>query len=189
MDIASIPVSAADYSQELTHLTAQEAEAVAHPEPLSALSQEFLSWHNRLQHLPMTTMLALSKLGILPQRFQHIKGDQPICASCLFGTAHRWPWRTKNKAGTIRQDSDDYPGKCVSTDQIVSAQAGLILQFSGHLTRARIWGAAIFVDHFSNHVHVHLMRSASQDETLAAKRAYERLAATHEVTIRRFRGR
>ena len=44
----------------------------------------------------------------------------------------------------------------------------------------------IFVDHFSNHVHVHLMRSASQDETLADKQAYKRLAATHEVTIRRY---
>ena len=30
------------------------------------------------------------------------------------------------------------------------------------------------------------MRSASQEETLAAKQAYEHLAATHEVTIRRY---
>ena len=134
----------------------------------------------------MTTMLALSKLGILPQRFQHIESDRSICASCLFGTAHRQPWRTKKKAVTIHQDSDDKPGKGVSTDQILLAQAGLIPQFSGHLTRAQIWGATIFVDHFSDHVHVHLMRSASQDETLAAKRAYECLAATHEVTIWRY---
>ena len=52
--------------------------------------------------------------------------------------------------------------------------------------KARIWGATIFVDHFSNHVHVHLMRSSSQDKTLAAKRAYGSLAATHEVTIQRY---
>ena len=156
---------------------------MAHPEPLSALSQEFLIWHNRLQHLPMTTMLALSKLGILPRRFQHTKSNQPICASCLFVTAHRRPWRTKSKAGTILRASDDKPGRGVSTDQLVSAQAGLITQFSGHLTRSRIWGATISVDHFSDHVHVHLMRSASQDKTLTAKRAYERLVATHKVTI------
>ena len=134
----------------------------------------------------MTTMLALSKLGILSRRFQHIKSDRPICASCLFGTAHCRPWRTKKKAGTIRRDSDDNPGKGVSTDQRVSAQAGLIPQLSGHLTRAKIWGATIFVDHFSDHVHMHLMRSVSQDETLAAKQAYKLLAATHEVTIRRY---
>ena len=54
VDIASIPVLEADYAQESAHLTAQESEAVAHPKPLSALSQEFLRWHNRLQHLPMT---------------------------------------------------------------------------------------------------------------------------------------
>ena len=35
-------------------------------------------------------------------------------------------------------------------------------------------------------MHVHLMRSASQDKTLAAKRAYKRLAATHKVTIQRY---
>ena len=35
-------------------------------------------------------------------------------------------------------------------------------------------------------MHVHLIRSASQDETLAAKQAYKRLAATHEVTIWRY---
>ena len=154
VNIASIPVSAADYTQELTHLRAQEAEAVAHPKPLSALSQEFLSWHNRLQHLPMTTMIALSKLGILPRRFHHIESNRPICASCLFDTAHHRSWSTKREAGTIRRARDDNPGKGVSTDQLVSSQAGLIPQFSGHLTRARIWGATIFVDHFSNHVHM-----------------------------------
>ena len=107
VDIASIPVSAADYAQELTHLTSQEAEAVAHPEQLSALSQKFLSWHNRLQNLPITTMLALSKLGILPRRFQHIESDRHIWASFLFGTARRRSWCTKKKAGTICRDSDD----------------------------------------------------------------------------------
>ena len=179
VDIALIPVLSADYVQEPAHLTAQEAEAVAQPKPLSALSEELLSCHNRLQHLPMTTMLSLSKLGILPRRFQHIESDRPICASCLFGTAHFRPWRTKGKAGTIRRASDENPGKGVSTDQLVSAQAGLIPQFSGHLTRARIWGATIFVDHFSDHVHVHLMRSVSQEKTLAAKRAYNVLQSEH----------
>ena len=73
VDIASIPVSAADYAQESAHLTTQKAEAVAHPKPLSALSQEFLSWHNRMQHFPMMTLLALSKLRILLRCLQHIK--------------------------------------------------------------------------------------------------------------------
>ena len=62
----------------------------------------------------------------------------------------------------------------------------MIPQFSGHLTRARIWKPTIFVDHFSNHLHVHLMRSSSQDKMLASKCANERLAATHEVTIQRY---
>ena len=39
------------------------------------------------------------------------------------------------------------PGKTIGTDQIVSAQPGLVPPEKGQMTRARIWGAAIFVDY------------------------------------------
>ena len=62
-------------------------------------------------------------------------------------------------------------------DQIVSAQPGLIPQMSGFLTNRRIWGATTFCDHVSDFVYVHLMRDFTVEETLLAKKAFEKLLA------------
>jgi hypothetical protein len=43
----------------------------------------------------------------------------------------------------------------------------------------RIWGAQIFVDHFSDHTYVHLMRDLTTEETLIAQEAYERHMEKH----------
>ena len=106
----------------------------------------------------------------------------------MFAPTRRRPWRHKGKlSGTIRKSTDNAPGKGTSTDQLVSAHPGLIPQLSGRLTRHRIWGACIFVDHFSDFFFLHLMQSISDEETLAAKTAYESFAATHGVTIHHYR--
>jgi hypothetical protein len=61
---------------------------------------------------------------------------------------------------------------------MVSAQQGLIPQMSGRLTNLRIMGATVFVDHYSDHVYVYLMRDLTLSETLMAKHAYERFLAS-----------
>ncbi len=71
---------------------------------------------------------------------------------------------------------DNVPGKYVSMDQIVSAQPGLIPQMAGFLTNLRIWGATIFVDHYSDYLFVALMHDLTLDETLLAKSSFERYA-------------
>jgi hypothetical protein len=40
---------------------------------------------------------------------------------------------------------------------------------AGFFTNLRIWGATIFVDHYSDYVFVALMRDLTLDETLLAK--------------------
>ena len=60
---------------------------------------------------------------------------------------------------------------------MVSAQPGLIPQMSGRLTNLRIMAATIFVDHFSDHVYVYLMKDLSLSKTILAKHAYERFLA------------
>ena len=107
--------------------------------------------------------------------------------SCIFGMAHCKPWRSKGSKGSIRKESDNAPGKCVSMDQLVSAQPGLILQMSGFLTNMRIWGATVFVDHFSDYVYVALMQDLSLDETLLAKSSFERQANDGGVSIESYR--
>ena len=73
------------------------------------------------------------------------------------------------------------PGARTSTDQLVSAQPGLILQISGKLTHQRVNGSTIFVDHFSDHVYAYLMRDLEVDETIAAKHGYEHFLHLHGI--------
>jgi hypothetical protein len=65
-------------------------------------------------------------------------------------------------------------GAKASTDQLVSAQPGLIPQISGKLTRQRVNEATVSVDHFSDHVYAYLMRDLTLDEMIAAKHGYGR---------------
>ena len=113
--------------------------------------------------------------------------NYPLCPWCIFGKQHRKPWRSSKKRVQIRRDDETAPGMCTSTDQLVSAQGGLIPQRTGKLMSARYVGATVFVDHFSDYVYVHLMRDFTADATLEAKNAWERLAGTHAVRIRRYR--
>jgi hypothetical protein len=68
-------------------------------------------------------------------------------------------------------------------DQMVSAQPELIPQMAGFLTNLHIWGAMVFVDHFSNYVYVALMRDLTLDETHLAKSFFEQHANNGGVNI------
>ncbi|KAL7546695.1 hypothetical protein ACHAWF_010025 [Thalassiosira exigua] len=58
---------------------------------------------------------------------------------------------------------------------------------SGYLTSDRVWGATIFVDHFSDYVYVALMRDLTLEETLLAKTSFERHARDGGTTISSYR--
>ena len=208
-DIGWIPTSVPEYRSTSKMLTEEEIKNLTSPTHLSPLQQEFLSVHYKMNHLPFTNMLRLSNFGILPRRFLKLRNDMPPCVSCMFGKAHRRPWRGKRSAvqlnsspsdksetvqaarrekrqtvthgGFLRGPTLSEPGEEVGTDQIVSAQPGLVPQEKGHLTRARIWGATVFVDYLSSKVKVHLMQDASSESTLEAKNAFERDLMSHDV--------
>ncbi len=103
--------------------------------------------------------------------------------SCIFGVAHPKPWGSKGSKGSIRKESNNALRKCVSLDQLVSAQPGLIPQTAGFLTNLRIWGATVVVDHFSDYVYLALMQGLGLDETLLAKSSFERHANEGGVSI------
>ena len=190
-DIARIPILPDDYRQDASNLSDEQLEKLASPQALSPEQQELMSYHQRLLHLPFFILHRMAQLGIIPRRLTKLKEHPPHCASCSFGQAHRRPWRSKRtkdgKKSSIRRDSDDKPGAGVSIDQMISAQPGLVPQVSGRLTSARIWAATIFLDHFSRHVHVHLMRDQTQASTLEAKAGYERHANTFGITVNSYR--
>ncbi len=89
-----------------------------------------------------------------------------------------------DKPSTIMKPTDNVPGATISIYQLNSAQPGLIPQIGGHLTWAQIWAATIFVNHFSDLVHIHLMQDQMQDSTLEAKASFERLANLHHLHMK-----
>lgn len=183
-DIACVPESPSDFVREVPMLDDEDLSFLSNPKALDDDDIEYLEYHNRLNHLSRDDMYRLSSMNVIPSKFQKYKTSSPFCASCAFGKAHRRQWRFKGKkSGTIRKSTDDAPGKRVSVDQLVSAQPGLIPQLSGHLTRARIFCATIFVDHFSGFGYSFLQRSTTQEETLEAKAAFEKMANTYDVII------
>jgi hypothetical protein len=68
-------------------------------------------------------------------------------------------------------------------DQMVSVQPGLIPQMAGYLINICIWGATVFVDHFSDYVYVAIMHDLGLDETLLAKSSFEGHANEGSISI------
>ena len=126
-DIASIPQTSEDYCRDCETVSEADLKSVLQPQHLSPLQEEMMGYHIRLHHLPFPKLIELAGRGEIPKRLATLKGSTPICVACVFGAAHKKPWRTKSKKyNPIRRPEDDAPGKRISTDQLVSAQPGLI---------------------------------------------------------------
>ena len=54
------------------------------------------------------------------------------------------------------------------------------------MTRARIWGATVFVDYASRWVKVHIMQDATGESTLESKNAFERDCMTRNVVPKHY---
>ena len=147
---------------------------------MSEDENELLLVHQRLGHLPYSKIKNLAAHNVLPRRL--IKCREPRCAECLFGKQTRRKWRdAKNDLNKIKTVTE--PGACVSVDQLLSRTPGLVAQGSGTLMNARYTVATIFVDHATKFGYVHLQKTSSGDETLDAKKEFERIAASYGVRV------
>lgn len=135
-------------------------------------------------------MFRLSKLGILLKHFIRLIKRPPSCASCMFGMAHRKPWRSTSikdgKKSSLCSPTISKPGQCNAVDQIVSAQPGLMPQDKGQMTRAWIWECTVFVDYTTSYVHVLLMRDLGIESTLAAKQKFEDKCTTKGIKVKHY---
>ena len=143
----------------------------------------FLSWHIKLGHLPFSILRWLAQLGIIPKRLA--KCRNLVCPACLYGKQRRRPWRTKGKVSSKIHKATT-PGECVSVDQLVSQTPGLIGQTTGKLTTSRYHVATVFVDHYSRLDFVYIQESTSAEDTIEAKRAFERFAEQRGVQVRHY---
>ena len=189
VDLSKIPITPADYKNCLTDVTAQELKKFANPEPLNPFAQLWLSYHcGIMKHCPKHVMIKLAENGILPKDLLYYKSRKaPICVSCVFGKATKRPKNSSKPSNSIRSPSDNVPGKTISTDQLISAQPGLVPQSRGSLTNDRITAATMAVDHFTDIRKIVLMRSTTQQETLDAKLSIDKFFYQHGHTIQSWR--
>ena len=154
--------------------------------PLTNAQHDLLRWNVRLGHLPFHTLVKYASLGHLPQHLAKVT-TFPLCACCALANATKKNWRSCGGSRLICSESTDFPGGCVSVDQLVSGQTGMIPQSSGKLVTSRFVGATIFYDNFSRFTYVHYMTSLDTDQTLEAKLAFEHVALSHGVTVYSYR--
>ena len=57
---------------------------------------------------------------------------------------------------------------------------------SGNLTSTRIWSITLFVDHVTDYKYGHLMRSLDLENTLGAKKSFEKLVWRSNNTVKRY---
>ena len=189
-DIGWIPTSVPEKKHAAAKVPPEVLEQISQPVKLTPLQEEFLALHERLWHLPFSTMFRMVKLGLLPTKFRKLNNKAPPCVSCILGQAHKRPWRTKKtkngSSSTLRKETMKSPGDVVGVDHLISAQPGLIPQWKGTLTRGRIWAASIFVDYVSGFCHVGLQTDQSAESTLQAKHEFEQAAASRGVSVKAY---
>ena len=148
--------------------------------------RELLRWHICLEHLSFKTFKQFAILGIILKHLANVV-VLPICACCAFAKATKRVWCAKVKSKSIFSEQCNFPGGCVSVDQLNSAQTGMIPQSSGYRVVDRYVGATVFVDNFLPFVYIHYMTRLSTEQTMEVKLAFERVAEIHSVTIKSYR--
>ncbi len=124
------------------------------------------------------------------------KAEQEICQAQAQTTSlhvlHVWYMSSQTMVfkGLKRFDQEDnrwctrqvceYGSNCFYPTRINTSKAGF-------LTNLLIWGATIFVDHFSDYIFIALMRDLTLDEMLLAKSSFERHANKGGVSIISYR--
>ena len=149
-------------------------------------SAEYLMWHHRLGHPPKGAIRELAKAGILPKRLATC--SIPHCTSCLYGKATKRRWRNKpsKKEGDQPTETVTQPGACVSVDQMISGNPGLIAQLRGIPTKKRYTCATVFVDQATGYGYTHIQKSTNAEETIAAKEAFEAHARTMGIEVKHY---
>ncbi|KAL7575399.1 hypothetical protein ACA910_007307 [Epithemia clementina (nom. ined.)] len=166
--------------------TAEEPNIIppeSEPTTLSSKDQ-LLRWHYRLGHLPFSRLQHMAKAGTLPSALA--KCPKPFCAACQYGKLTRRPWQHKGGPEKSATKPVMAPGQVVSVDQLESTTVGFIAQLKGRLTHQRYKYATVFVDQFSRYSYVYLQKRITSEETVQAKKAFERHASLYNVRIQHY---
>ena len=145
------------------------------------IEAELLEIHQKYGHVSFYKLIEMAKQGIINKKYQRCR--IPVCSTCMFAKATRKRWRDKPIAGH-EINRPNQPGEKVSVDQLVSPTPGLVAQMTGKLTTKRYRYATVYVDQATGYGYVHLQKTATAEETIEGKLAFEDMALRHGVMIK-----
>lgn len=142
---------------------------------------KLLKYHHRFGHVSFYSLQQMAREGIIPHRLA--KCPIPVCSACLYAKATRRAWRSRSTTNNDETEVIKKPGYCVSVDQLVSPTPGFVAQMTGILTTARYTCATVYVDQASRLSFTYLQKTASAEETLEGKIAFELYAKDRGVLV------
>ena len=156
------------------------------PETLMQEQMRLLEIHDRTNHcVPIKEIQVMASMGIFDSNLASCQ--TPVFSSCMFGCAHKKPWRVKGKEKhVIRSESERDAGDNTSLDALTSRNPAIIPQMSGFLTSDRFWAETVFVDHSTSYMYTHLQQGQTLIKSIEEKAAYERMAATFGIRVKKF---
>lgn len=150
---------------------------------MSPDSISLLKLHQKFNHISFRKLQLMAKLGVVDKKLA--KCEIPFCSSCMYAKQTRTPWRNKPQKDYMPSSPPD-PGEVVSVDHMVSPTQGFIAQMTGILTTKRYKYATVFVDQGSGYGYVHLQQTASAEETIKGKIAFELQARSMGITVKAY---
>ena len=165
--------------------TNKEQKFPISPDGKISPTEELLKYHQKMGHISFRKLQILASEGALPKHLA--KCDIPICSSCMYAKMAKRPWRHKQTTEYIPKKILD-PGEKISVDQMVSPTAGFIAQLTGILTKKRYKYATVYVDQATRFGYVHLQKTATAEETLQGKKAFEIIAKNSGISVKGYHG-
>jgi len=151
---------------------------------LTSFQQTLLEEHNRLGHVPMEIIQAITPVSnIFPQGSKTC--PIPMCISCTYGKQHRRNYM-KSNAGQITKENST-PGDLVSVDQFESSLLGRYISTIGRSDRTPIRYCTLFRDNSSRMMFAHMQSNTNALQTLEGKSKFERFCKSHGVFVKKYR--
>ncbi|MGH3053715.1 MAG: hypothetical protein ACRDL7_01895, partial [Gaiellaceae bacterium] len=162
---------------------------------LTSHQKLLLRWHFCLGHIGFESLQWLARRGFLPKTIANC--DRPKCASCQFGSAQRRQVGKESRtihpkrmggSGKIKAEHLR-PGDYVSLDHYETRVKGRLRTSRGHeREHEQLCGGTIFCDHASGLIDVRNQVTLGASDTLRSKLMFERMASSHGVHVRNYRG-
>jgi GAG-pre-integrase domain len=178
------------YAKALMCTTSPKNKNLTEPE------KELNRWHNRLGHVSYqkiqyvlaTGALAVSETKRSIQAAACRIREALTCEACQYGkqTVKSPPQTTEKKPSEARGGLTKdvaFPGQVTSVDHFISSVPGRTFTGTGNAVNKsdNLNGGALFVDHFSGHVHVEFQHHLTTSETLTAKDNYEAMCRENGI--------